>query len=275
MRLSLSDAHQYFLQILINKKLIDQYKFKEIFLGVLKKFNIECSEANYKGFYTNFLKEINDVIRSFNIEIKTAQCETSAVSYFCLIRQCDTGQIGTLSLLYTPIELKIFRKILELIIESDDGYVEYETISYEVTEFFDNVERDAATQSQTTKKPSQTEIRRVVEKFIQDYWLVEVLTKPNNITLHGRAIVELSQYIKQLYKDSDVLNYCQMCKALVLSGFACESCSCRLHRFCARNLFKKSTDCPGCRVKFTEEQVAELADTIAAAKTEYMRLTDT
>jgi hypothetical protein len=275
MRLNLSDAHQYFLQILINKKLIDQYKFKEIFMDVLRKFNLECSEANYREFYTSFLRDINDVIRTFNMEIKTSQCETSAISYFCLIRQCDTGQIGTLSLLYSPMELKIFRRILELVIDSDEGHVEYETISYEVQEFFDNVERDAATQSQTTKKPTQTEIRRVVEKFIQDYWLVEVLTKPNNVTLHGRAIAELSQYIKQLYKDSDVLNYCQMCKSLVLSGFTCESCSAKMHRFCAKQLFKKTTGCPGCRAKFTDDQVEELNESIASAKTEYARLTET
>jgi hypothetical protein len=262
---------------MINKKLVDQYSFRKVFTAVLRRFNIECDDANFKEYYTDFLKQINQVISAFNMEIKTAQCEWSTVSYFCLIRQCDTGCIGTLSLLYTPMELRVFRRVLELIIESDDGFVEYETVSYEVGEMFDNAERDAATQSmQTTKRPSQAEIRRIIERFIQDYWLVEVLGNAGHVTLHGRAIAELAQYIKQLYRETpDVLNSCAMCSSLLLSGLRCENCKCVTHRHCARNLLKKSNACWKCKIKFSEDVISELHDSIANAKAEFIKLTET
>ena len=266
--LALSDAQQYFLQIMINKKVIDQMNFKKIFNGVLQKLKLEseCDDSNFKDYYTNFLREINLVIRVFNMEIKTAHCETSAYTYFCLIRQCDTGSIGTLSALYTSPELKVFRKILELIVESDDGCVEYGTAVDEIIEHFETIAHEASTQNQISKVPGTSEIRRIVERFIQDYWFTEVVTRPNMITLHGRAAVELAPYIKSLYKDDDVLNYCEICKSLVLSGLNCEHCSHKIHRFCARNMLKKSKDCPGCRTAFTSDQIQEFNQFIEKAR---------
>lgn len=271
MRNSLSDAQQYFLQIMINKKVIDQYNFKHIFTNVLNKFDIECNDSMFKEYYTNFLREINEVIKTFNMEIKTATCEISALTYFALIRQCDTGQIGTLSTLYSSMELKIFRKILELIIESEEGCVEYATIANEIIDYFESLVNEAATQSQTTKIPSTADIRQIVEKFMQDCWLVQVINRQGMITLHGRAIAELSQYIKQLYKDNDVLNYCYICKSLLLNGISCykSECGCKMHRFCARNRFKKTSDCPSCRSTFTNEQIQDFKESINTARNVY------
>lgn len=198
--LSLSEAQQYFLQIMINKKVIDQNNFKHVFNSVLRKFDINVTESMFKEYYTRFLKEINDVIRRFNMEIKMTYCEYTALTFFCIIRQCDTGQVGTISQLYTSIEQAIFKKLVELIVESEDGFVSYANAVNELLDYFEGLADEAATQAQRSKVPSPSEMRAAVEKFIHDYWIVEVPNQPGMISLHGRAIVELSQYITQLYK---------------------------------------------------------------------------
>ena len=256
MKLKLSDAQQYFLQIMVNRKVIDQFAFKTVFKEVLNKFHIECSEAEFKGFYTKFLQDINQVIRHFNLELKMIFCEITAMTYFALICQCDTVQANNLSNLYSAMELNIFRKCLELIIESENGYVGFTILSNEIIDMFEALASEAATQSQTTKVPSNIDIRQVIEKFLQDCWLIEVIKMPNMITLHSRALAELSQYIKDLYKDNDVLNYCYICKNLLLiSGIECSDCQKKLHRFCAKNMLKKSKDCPSCRKTFAQDDV--------------------
>lgn len=272
--LSLSDAQQYFLQTILNKSVIDQFNFKTLFCNVLNKFQIEYSESSLKPFYVNFLREINEVIKHFNMEIKTGICEITGLSYYCIYRQCDTNAIGKLSLLYTPNELRIFRKILELIVESDQGYVEYNQMINDISDYYDEIANEAKNENQSTKIPNNKEIRIAIEKFVQDYWLAELINEPNKFTLHGRALIELSQYIKQVL-DNEIINHCYLCKSIVLIYFGCENCSSKMHRHCAKRLLKESQDCPSCRYKFNSEQIKDLFESLNAAKNQYATQTQT
>lgn len=267
--LSLTDAQQFFLQIMLNNGVIDQLNFKTLFCNVLTKFEIRYNESEIKSLYVNFLREINEVIKNFNMEIKTGMCEITGLSYFCIIRLCDTSSIGNLSMLYTSTDLKTFRKILELIIESDQGCVDYNLIVNEIYTLYDELSNEAvATQSNVTKVPSNRDIRLVVEKFMQDKWLIEVINQPNMITLHGRALIELSQYIKQIF-DNDLIGYCFLCKSIVLSYFSCEHCSIKMHKYCAKRVFKNTKDCPSCKATFSNDRVSTLLDSISSAKNSY------
>ncbi len=136
MSLKLSDSQQYFLQLMLNKAVIDELNFKNTFCQVMKKFNIAYNEATIKDQYAKFLKEINDVIKTFSLEIRKGVDELTGVTFFCLVRQSDAGGIGNLSSLYNPVELNIYKRILSLIIESDDGYVDYNTLINQVRFFF-------------------------------------------------------------------------------------------------------------------------------------------
>lgn len=259
--LKLSDAQQYFLQIMLNKGVIDQNSFKNIFCGVLNKFEIPFNETQLKHFYVSFLREINDAIKNFSMEIRSGVCEITGMSFYCLIRQSDSSGIGKMSSLYSPVELKLFKKILALIIESDEGYVDFNYILNQIVE-------DNETLSQTNKLPTNKEIRLSIEKFIQDNWLIEVFNKPNMITLHGRAMIELSQYMTEVF-DNEVLNKCSLCKSLLLNGVSCNSCSIKLHRHCSRKFFEKQKTCPNCKKEFTDEQIKELRESINSAKSAY------
>lgn len=246
-RYSLSVAQQYFLQIILNKSVIDQHNFKNIFCSVLKKFDIDYEESQLKYLYVEFLKAINDVIRNFNLEIKNGTCEITGLTYYCIVRLSETCSIGNLSMLYTPVELKVFRIILNLIIESEEGYVDFGSAISRVGSDYDEIMQQAATQSQTTKIPTNKEIRLIIEKFMHDYWLVEVEGYPNTLTLHGRTIIELGSYIKEVFED-DVLKNCSLCKNILLNGIECESCDAKIHRYCAKKAFRDKPEkkCPKC-----------------------------
>lgn len=150
--LRLSEAQQYFLQLMLQKSVIDQVNFKGVFCMVLDRFYINYSEDRLRETYVKFLREINDVIRHFNIEIKTGVCEITGLSYFCLIRQTDTSNITKFSKLYSSVELRVFRKVLELVIESETGSVDINFILTEVSEYFENLAQEVITQNEGITK---------------------------------------------------------------------------------------------------------------------------
>ncbi|RNA26933.1 non-structural maintenance of chromosomes element 1 -like protein [Brachionus plicatilis] len=265
----LSPAQQYFLQIILNKGVLDQINFKVLFCNVLKKFQIEYEETQIKPMYVKFLREINEAIKHFNMEIKAGNCEITGLSYYCIIRLCDSSSIGDLSQLYSAAELKIFRKVLELIVESENGSVDYNLILNEILSMFDELSEEAqGSQSQIEKCPTNRDIRIILEKFMQDNWLIEIINAPNMITLHGRALIELCQYIKQIFPPED-LSYCYLCKFIVLNNFSCSGCSMKLHRYCAKRFFKGGKDCPSCKQSFSKDQIDGLLESLSSAKNAY------
>jgi hypothetical protein len=269
--LKLNEAQQYFLQVILNAGVIDQISFKRVFSQLLTKFGITCDQNNLKDYYAAFLREINFVIKNFNMEIRTGVCEITSVNFYCLVRQSDPMSIGKLSSLYSTTELTIFKKILAMIVESDEGYVEYTRIVAQVIEGYEQLLAQASSQAQSTKMPTNKEIRLAIEKFIQDNWLNEVINQPNMITLHGRAVIELSQYIAEIF-DKELLCYCALCNSLVLSGVSCENCSCKIHRACAKNLFKSQKCCRKCRNEFPDSQIEFIKESLNEAKRAYENL---
>lgn len=186
-----------------------------------------------------------------------------------MIRLFDSGSLGKLSTLYNATELKIFNMILEMIMESDLGYVEYNNILNQINESYEGLTQQAVANSQSVKQLSNKEIRIVIEKFMNDYWLMETFNMPNHITLHGRSILELQENIFGLY-NKESLNFCARCKSLiVMVGLKCNNCQCTYHRACAKEVFEKQSDCLNCKNAIENEQIEELKTLIKAAKDTY------
>jgi non-structural maintenance of chromosomes element 1 len=265
----LNDAQHYLLQVLMTRGVIDQSQFKDLFRAVLDKFQIEYDandDQTFKIKYAEFMNNINKTIKRFNMEIRLGYCQQTGHTFYCIVRQCESSSIGQLSTLYTPNELKMFRKIMSMIFESANGCAGYNSILNEINDDFDVAAARASTQSQVIKKPTMIEIAACVRKLIKHNWLAEIYSQPNMITLHGRALIELDQYISELYID-EMLNNCFICKSIVLlAGYSCKNCPIKLHRHCARTLFKKQTDCPKCRFKVAKEQIAQLEQCIRVAR---------
>lgn len=272
-RLKLSEPQQYVLQILMNRCVIDQTDFKKIYNRALTKFNMNDSEneLSKKEVYSQFIRNINEAVKHYNFEIQKGYCEITGITFYCFIRQFDTCSIGKLSECYKPVDLKIFQIILTMIINSEAGYVNYNDLINQINDDFDEMISDAQTQSQSiTKVPSNRVIRSTIEMFKSHYWLLEVVEKKNMVTLHGRALIELFQYITELFDEKN-LNYCVRCKKLVLIGIKCggENCGKLMHRYCAKEMFTGHKSCLSCNKKFTDETITSLATAIRAAKAAY------
>ena len=262
-RMVLSDAQQYFLQVMMNKGVIDQYNFKRLFGNVAKKFELHFDEKQTKAYYSTFLKEINEVIRNFNMEIKAGMCEISGISFYCFTRQSDASGIGKLSTLYTPVELKIFKKILVLIMESDDGYMERSTLMNQII-----CDDSDQTLTQSARSLTTRDIRLVVDKFVHDYWLAEVPNQNGMLTLHGRALIELQDYLTELFEEN-ILNTCLLCSKIVLCGVSCDHCSIKLHYYCGKKYFEREKKCPNkgkCTQVFADEKIADFLELIKSAR---------
>ena len=81
----------------------------------------------------------------------------------------------------------------------------------------------------------------------------------NRFALHSRTIIELSEYLMEIY-GSQVIHNCKLCKEIVISGIVCESCTAKMHRHCAKRYFKTQTDCMSCKKPMTEEQLSLLRE---------------
>lgn len=106
--------------------------------------------------------------------------------------------------------------------------------------------------------------------FKSHYWLLEVVEQTNMVTLHGRTLIELFQYLTELF-DEKTLKYCVRCKKLILIGIKCDGQNCGklMHRSCAKEMFTGHKSCLSCDKKFTDETIASLTNTIRVAKAAY------
>jgi non-structural maintenance of chromosomes element 1 len=246
---SLNDAEQYLLQQFLNNSVLDQFNFKDLFRSVLNKFNIKYNTADneqLKLLIVQYLKSINEAIKQYSLEIKIGTCELTGITFYCLVRLFDS-HIGAISQLYNQNELKFFKKILNLIIESDDALVDFSSI---VTALADD-----------DLKFSNKEVREATDKFVADYWLIAI--SGNRFALHSRTILELTDYLIDVYGErspQNLLINCKLCKEIVISGIACESCTSKMHRHCAKRYYKTQNDCISCKKPMTEEQLSLLRE---------------
>ena len=139
---------------------------------------------------------------------------------------------------------------------ADHGFADYNNIVTQINVTYQEISEQAASQSQVVKLPTNKEIRTIIEKFINDFWLVEILGQRGKITLHGRALIELDQYIKGIY-DVDTLNICAFCKKIILISIKCESCPCTYHSACYKDFFSKQKDCKNCKASQSVEKIEE------------------
>ena len=69
----LSGPQQYILQIFMNRSVIDQFDFKDVFIKSFKKFDPSLANVTSdqipRGLYSSFISEINEAIKPFNMVI--------------------------------------------------------------------------------------------------------------------------------------------------------------------------------------------------------------
>ncbi|XP_008839945.1 non-structural maintenance of chromosomes element 1 homolog isoform X2 [Nannospalax galili] len=70
--------------------------------------------------------------------------------------------------------------------------------------------------------------------------------KEGEFTLHGRAILEMEQFIRETYPDT--VKICNICHSLLIQGQSCETCGIRMHLPCVAKYFQSASEprCPHC-----------------------------
>ncbi|POI21080.1 hypothetical protein CIB84_015173, partial [Bambusicola thoracicus] len=99
---------------------------------------------------------------------------------------------------YAENELELFRKTMDLIILSENGFAS----STDILNSADQLK---------TKKMKKKEAEQVLKIFVDDKWLSE---RNGEYTLHTRCIMEMEQYILSTYPD--IAKKCNICHSLAI-----------------------------------------------------------
>ncbi|XP_057551406.1 non-structural maintenance of chromosomes element 1 homolog isoform X2 [Hippopotamus amphibius kiboko] len=210
----MTDVHRRFLQLLMTHGVLEECDVRR-----LQKHCYQVHDRNATvEKLEDFINNINSVLESLYIEIKKGVTEDDGRPIYALVNLATTS-ISKMASDFAENELDLFRKALELIIDSETGFAS----STNILNLVDQLKG---------KKMRKKDAEHVLQKFVQNKWLIE---KEGEFTLHGRAILEMEQYIREMYPDA-------------VKGQSCETCGIRMHLPCVAKYFQSHSEprCPHC-----------------------------
>ncbi|KAM5227704.1 non-structural maintenance of chromosomes element 1 homolog [Ctenodactylus gundi] len=221
----MTDVHRRFLQLLMTHGVLEEWDIKRLQKHCYKVHDCSAPVGNLEDFINN----INSVLESLCIEIKKGVTEDDGRPIYALVNLATTP-VSKMATDFAENELDLFRKALELIVDSETGFAS----STNILNLVDQLKG---------KKMRKKEAEQVLQKFVQSKWLIE---KEGEFTLHGRAILELGQYIREMYPDA--VKVCNICHNLLIQGQSCETCGIRMHLPCVAKFFQSNREprCPHC-----------------------------
>ncbi|GFO03100.1 non-structural maintenance of chromosomes element 1-like protein [Plakobranchus ocellatus] len=209
------DGHRLFLQSIMSRGIMH--------VSDVKKVLSECgvdTETGFKEKVLLFMRMINQRIAPINLEIRKGVEEEDGENYYVLANTVETP-ISRLSSTYSPNELELFKKLVESIVGNGDGKIG----SLAAINLTDKLE----------KRMGKEEAQMFFNRLEDDKWIRK--NSDGKISLSVRSIVELEQYIKEVYPD--YIKSCDLCTKLCLQGRQCENCGARFHFRCLRIMFSK------------------------------------
>ncbi|XP_076086276.1 non-structural maintenance of chromosomes element 1 homolog isoform X1 [Mytilus galloprovincialis] len=240
--MSMKDSHKLFLQSFMSRGLLDAKEVRQLYRTCCLKFNEKYAEKeeDQKAHLLEFVRTINRNIQPFHMEIKKGVSEEEGKSFYCLVCTSDTS-ITKLASDYTQPEMEFFKRLIESIIDSDNG----EIGSTSAINSVDKLEK-------VNKKLSKQDAQTLLERLEAQKW-IEI--SRGRVSLATRALLELEQYILEVY--SNITDKCNVCKRLCVKGQSCDSCNTKLHFHCATRFFqnKENPRCPNkeCGVNWAHE----------------------
>lgn len=221
----MTDVHRRFLQLLMTHGVLEEWEVKRLQKHCYKVHDSNATIEKLEDFINN----INSVLGPLYIEIKKGVTEDDGRPVYALVNLATTS-ISKMASDFAENELDLFRKALELIIDSDTGFAS----STNILNLVDKLKG---------KKMRKKEAEHVLQKFVQNKWLIE---KEGEFTLHSRAILEMEQYIRETFSDS--VKTCNICHSLLIQGQSCGTCGIRMHLPCVAKYFQSNSRprCPNC-----------------------------
>ncbi|XP_021413500.2 non-structural maintenance of chromosomes element 1 homolog isoform X1 [Oncorhynchus mykiss] len=254
----LGESHKRFLQTMMVNGIIDGAKAR-----ALHRHCCETHGAHYAhDKLDEFIDVINAQLQPMFMQIRKGMSEEDGLQYHALVSDTNTinskfyyynhhelllfflltsspvqvnmaeTDVTRMSTDYADNELELFRKTMDLIVDSDNGTAS----STDILNCADSLQ---------TKKLKKRETEHVLNRLVQDKWLNE---KNGDYSLSTRCIMEMEQYIRMLYQDQ--VKVCHICHNVALQCQMCENptCGIKIHTPCVARYFKGRTDprCPAC-----------------------------
>ncbi|KAK3091227.1 hypothetical protein FSP39_018110 [Pinctada imbricata] len=229
----MKDCHKLFLQSFMSRGILEAKEVKQLFRTVCLKYqeNLPESEEERLRLLPAFVRTINDNVKPFHMEIKKGISEEDGISYYCLVNTTQSSYCK-FSSDYSANELEFYKKLIEVIVNSEDGQVS-------------STDALNLTSTLKEKKMSKDAAQQLLKRLENDKW---IKMSRGKICLATRSLLEMEMYILDTYKDD--VDKCETCNKLCIKGDSCPSCGTKLHYHCARRFFhgRDSPVCPkkGC-----------------------------
>ncbi|XP_061167878.1 non-structural maintenance of chromosomes element 1 homolog [Saccostrea echinata] len=225
----LNDGHRLFLQSFMSRGILNAKEVKQLFKICCLKYNLPYpeNEKEAQGPLLEFVRTVNHHIGPLHMQIRKGISEDDGTSSYGLV--CTTeSAITKLASDYTPSELEFFKKLIEIIVASEDAEVGS-------TEALNLVSR-----LENVKKLSKDDAEDLLSRLETNKW---IKMSRGKISLATRSLLELDRYIEQMYED---VEKCNICKKLCLKGQTCPFCGTKLHFHCSSKLFEREENpkCP-------------------------------
>ncbi|XP_074662190.1 non-structural maintenance of chromosomes element 1 homolog [Tubulanus polymorphus] len=218
----LKESQQLFLQAFMSRGILDCRHVKLLYQNVCTRFEEEPDMSRLG----NFVITINSSLKPFGMEIKKGTSEQTGGQFYALVNLHETN-ITRMCPTYTPNDLELFKKIIEAIVQTDEGC----TTTVNVLNIGAEME----------KKVSKTHAEEFLHDLEKNKWIT---ITDGEISLDTRSLLELDQYMKTQFEDHVVI--CTMCKRICLQGQACAQCDVKLHIHCAATYFARNANANAC-----------------------------
>ncbi|KAA0705442.1 Non-structural maintenance of chromosomes element 1 -like protein [Triplophysa tibetana] len=234
----MGDSHRRFLQSMMSNGIIGASQAK-----ALHKHCCETHGAHYAhDRLDEFIDVINTQLQPMFMNIRKGMSEEDGLQYYALVNMAETD-VTRMASDYADNELELFRKTMDLIVDSESGSAS----STDILNCADSLQ---------TKKLKKKETEHVLNKFVQDKWLNE---KHGEYTLSVRCIIEMEQYMRVIYQD--LIKVCHVCHNIALQCQICENprCGIKMHLPCVARYFKGRSEphCPACN-DFWPHEIPEI-----------------
>ncbi|KAM5151529.1 non-structural maintenance of chromosomes element 1 homolog isoform 1-T3 [Mantella aurantiaca] len=243
--MTMNESHQRFLQVLMSHSILEASAAR-----ALHKHCCEVHKVHYMhDKLDDFVSIINKNVQPVFMQIRKGTDENDGKKYFALVNLAE-NDITKMALDYTESELELFRKTMDLIIDSESGFAS----STNILNLADQLQ---------TKKMKKKEIEQLLQNFVQDKWLIE---REGEYSLHTRCIIELEHYIQSTYQD--MVKTCNICHNIAIQGQICENCGIKIHLTCVEKYFRGQSGprCPQCTEPWIQEipRLSQASETSSA-----------
>ncbi|XP_069838133.1 non-structural maintenance of chromosomes element 1 homolog isoform X2 [Dendropsophus ebraccatus] len=153
--MAMTESHQRFLQVLMSHGIMEG--------SAVRKLHKHCCDVHKVQYMhdklDDFVGIINKHLQPLFMQIRNGTDENDGRQYYSLVNIAE-NEVTKMAMDFAEHELELFRKTLDLIIDSDNGFAS----STNILNLTDQLQ---------TKKIKKKEVEQLLQSFVQEKWLIE------------------------------------------------------------------------------------------------------